>query len=284
MCQTADQPHQRLLLIVDQFEELFTLCDDHQQRRQFIDNLLNAVQSGKQGRLKLVLNLRADFYAHAVEYESLQHLLENGQQIVRAMSRDELREAIEKPAQEEGWHFQPGLVEQILNDAGSEPGALPLLSHALQETWNRREGRTMTLNGYQQAGGVRGAIAKTADAVYANLSPDQQALARTIFLRLTELGEGTEDTRRRVWQSELVRRVEEQEIVVALIQRLADARLITTDTLREQGGDVREVVEVSHEALIREWPALREWLDENREWLRLHRRVSVDPREWVEAG
>ncbi|MBK8905346.1 MAG: hypothetical protein IPM53_29455 [Anaerolineaceae bacterium] len=283
MRQLADEPNGRLLLVVDQFEELFTQCEDKEVRQQFIDNLAKAVQSGKECRLKLVLTLRADFYAFAVQYESLRPLLKTGQEIVGEMSEAELRQAIERPAKEEDWQFQAGLVEIILRDVGQEPGALPLLSHALQETWRRREGREMTLAGYQAAGGVRGAIAKTADAVYADLSAEQQTLARTIFLHLTELGEGTEDTRRRVWQTELVRRPEEQETVAALLQQLANARLITTDTLRGQGSEVREVVEVSHEALIREWPALRVWLDENREWLRFQRRLSRDAREWLAA-
>lgn len=141
----------RLLLVVDQFEELFTQCDDPEERRLFVDNLINAVGSGKQGRLSLVLTLRADFYAHAVEYEALVPLLEAQQKIVEAMKPAELRRAIEGPLDNSDWEFQPGLADEILEDVGAEPGALPLLSHALLETWRRREGRTLTLAGYRAA-------------------------------------------------------------------------------------------------------------------------------------
>ena len=120
------------------------------------------------------------------------------------MSREELRAAIEKPAAQNGWDFEPGLVDAILDDVEGEAGSLPLLSHALLETWKRRSGRTLTFAGYHAAGGVQGAIAHTADAVYAELPPDQQAIARNIFLRLTTLGEGTQDTRRRAPLPELL--------------------------------------------------------------------------------
>ena len=280
----AGQTYSRLLLVVDQLEELFTQCDDPDERQLFVENLVTAVQSGKQGRLSLILALRADFYAYAVQYETLRPLLETQQKIVGAMNPAELRQAIEGPAAQTEWKFQAGLVETILQDVGHEPGALPLLSHALQETWKKREGRTMTLAGYQAVGGVRQAIATTADAVYAQLPLYQQSLARTIFLRLTELGEGTEDTRRRVLQTELVRRPEEQATVIDLLQTLVQARLVTTNTLHEPGGNVYEVVEVAHEALIRQWPALRTWLDENRDWLRLHRQLTEAAMEWQAEG
>lgn len=124
----------RILLVVDQFEELFTQCDDPEERRLFVENLVCAAESGKQGRLSLILTLRADFYAHAVQYEGLRPLLETRQKIVGAMNGDELRRAIEAPTAQDNWQFQPGLVETMLQDVGREPGALPLLSHALRET------------------------------------------------------------------------------------------------------------------------------------------------------
>ncbi len=271
----------RLLLVVDQFEELFTQCDDEDMRRQFVENLVHAVSSGKQGRLTLVLTLRADFYAYAVQFEALRPLLETRQKIIGAMTRAELQQAIEAPAEAEGWTFQPGLVETILADVGAsenrqpEPGALPLLSHALLETWQRREGRMMTLAGYQAAGGVRRAIATTADTVYAQLTPEQQAIARNIFLRLTELGEGTEDTRRRVQLDELLPQTQQASEVKNVLAHLADKRLVTTD---------EDSAEVAHEALIREWPTLRKWLDENREGLWIQRQLTAEAREWQATG
>jgi formylglycine-generating enzyme required for sulfatase activity len=269
----------RCLLIVDQFEELFTQCRDAAAREMFVGNLVTAVISGQQARLSLILTLRADFYAQAVQLEALRPLLETRQKIIGAMTPDELRQAIEGPATKEHWALQPGLVETMLQDAGREPGALPLLSHALQETWARREGRTLTLAGYQAAGGVRRAIAQTADAVYASLTPEQQTIARNIFLRLTELGEGTEDTRRRVALAELLPEGEGETAVRDLLDLLARKRLVTLN--RETA---HTHAEVAHEALIREWPALRDWLDENRDGLRLHRQLTEAAGAWGAHG
>ena len=197
------------------------------------------------------------------------------------MTADELRQAIEQPAIRNGWELEPGLVDLILRDAGAseghspEPGALPLLEHALLETWQRRRGRKLTLNGYAEAGGVHSAIAKTADSVFTQLSPDQQLLARRIFLRLTELGEGTQDTRRRAPLSELTPSPETESQMAGLLKLLADARLITLS---------EDNAEVAHEALIREWPTLREWLREDREGLRLHRRLTEQAQAWAKGN
>jgi hypothetical protein len=199
-----------LLLLVDQFEELFTLCRDPQERQAFVDNLLFAAgfdpqgQDAGDGPVFVILTLRADFYHHCAAYDGLRSAMEKYQAYIGQMNAAELRRAVEQPALDAGWEFESGLVDLMLRDAGSEPGALPLLSHALLETWKRRRGRTMTLSGYHEAGGVRGAIAKTAEAVYQHLNPERQMIARNIFLRLTELGEGTQDTRRRAGLDELV--------------------------------------------------------------------------------
>ena len=266
----------RLLLVIDQFEELFTLCHDEFEREAFIDNLLTALAPlpslgegpGVRAEVTLVLTLRADFYAHLAQYPELREAVAQQQEYIGPMTADELRRAIEEPAKCGGWEFEPGLIDLILRDVGDEPGALPLLSHALLETWQRRSGHTMTLKGYAEAGGVRGAIACTAEAIYQQLSPEQQSLAHHIFLELTELGEGTEDTRRRVKIEDLIAQADQMRLLVTI---LANARLITT------GADT---VEVAHEALIREWPRLRDWLNEDREGLRLHRHLSEAANEW----
>jgi formylglycine-generating enzyme required for sulfatase activity len=200
--------------------------------------------------------------------------LEKHQANIGAMTADERREAIVRPAEMNGWDFQPGLVDLILQDVGEEPGALPLLSHALLETWKRRQGRTMTLQGYHDAGGVKKAITQTADNVYDHLSPEEQAIAGAIFLRLTELGEGMQDTRRRVKMEELTE-TKEQEAVAKVLKTLTDARLVTAQ---------QDSVEVAHEALIREWGKLRKWLDEDRESLRLHRHLTESATEWQRRG
>ena len=274
----------RLLLIVDQFEELFTLCRDRADRKAFVDNLLAAAMPD--GVTTVILTLRADFYAHCAEFENLRQALATHQVYIGAMSEAELRQAIEAPAAQGGWELEPGLVDLMLEDVAQEPGALPLLSHALLETWKRRSGRTLTLAGYQASGRVQGAIAKTADSTLAGLTPQQQAIARSIFLRLTELGEGVQDTRRRVPMEELTPTLDAATDVMTVLQMLQNARLVTTVREEPREGEQVEAapntyVDVAHEALIREWPALKEWLADDREGLRTHRRLTEAAQEWV---
>jgi WD40 repeat protein/class 3 adenylate cyclase len=267
----SDQPGAvKLLLVVDQFEEIFALCRDEDERRQFINALLYAVEA-EEGRTIVVPTVRADFYGRCADYPQLASRMGDGL-LVGPMSEEELRAAMERPAVVVGLRLEPGLAEMILDDVAGEPGALPLLSHALLETFARRRGAELTLSGYAESGGVAGAIAQTADTVYGGLDPEQQALARSIFLRLTELGEeGAQDTRRRVAPAELVRGEGEAPAVEGLLRTLAGARLVTTG---------EDTVEVAHEALIREWPTLRRWLDEDREGLRAHRHLTDAAQEW----
>lgn len=276
---SRSQTPEGLLLVIDQFEELFTLCHSETERGAFIDNLMTATT--EQGKATfVVLALRADFYSHCAPYADLRDALADGQEYIGAMKTDELRRAMEEPAKRGGWELESGLVELLLQDIGAEsghspePGALPLMSHALLETWHRRQGRKLTVSGYLATGGVRGAIADTADDVFQNeFDETQQEIARNIFLRLTQFGEGKDnvDTRRRAAFEELIHRPEDETLVREVLTRLADARLITTDN---------EVAEVAHEALIREWPTLREWLEEDREGLRLHRHLTLAAEAW----
>ncbi|MBI5032479.1 MAG: helix-turn-helix domain-containing protein [Chloroflexi bacterium] len=266
-----------LLLIVDQFEEVFTLCRDETARAAFIEKLLTVAKASDNG-IAIVLALRADFYSHCAQYPQLRQAIAAQQEYIGQMTREELRRAIEEPAKRGGWEFEPGLVDLMLSDVGAggaqdqEPGALPLLSHALLATWEHRRGRTFTLAGYRAAGGVQRAIAETAESVFTDqLNQAQQHLARDIFLRLTELGEGTEDTRRRANLTELVPRAEEAAHTRAVLNTLADARLVMLG---------EDSAEVAHEALIREWSRLREWLNENRESLRLHRHLTEAAQSW----
>lgn len=271
------KPAARLLLVVDQFEELFALCHSEPERAAFIANLLSA-SAERDGPVVVVLTLRADFYAHCAGYPRLRQALARHQQYIGAMDDEELRRAIEQAAERGGWDFEPGLVDLLLHDVGHEPGALPLLSHALLETWQRRRGRTMTMSGYASSRGVRGAIAETAEAVFADqFNRAQQAIARRIFLRLTELGDEPSGagTRRRASISELILRPEEADTTHAVLKALADARLITTS---------EDSAEVAHEALIREWPKLRGWLEDNREGFRLHRQLTEAAQEWQDGN
>ncbi|MGZ9236064.1 MAG: nSTAND1 domain-containing NTPase, partial [Anaerolineales bacterium] len=262
-----------LLLVVDQFEELFALCRSDEERAAFIGSLLTAASEGE-GPVVVLITLRADFYAHCANHIQLREALAKNQEYIGAMSEEELRRAIEEPARRGRWEFEPGLVDLLMHDIGREPGALPLLSHALLETWQRRRGRVMTLSGYTSSGGVRGAIAETAESVFADqFTQAQQEAVRRIFLRLTELGDetATGDTRRRATFNELILNPEETNTTHILLKVLADARLIVTS---------EETVEVAHEALIREWPRLRSWLEDNREGLRLHRQLTESAQEW----
>ncbi|MCO5189198.1 MAG: hypothetical protein M9918_13525 [Anaerolineae bacterium] len=259
----------RFLLVVDQFEELFTQCKDERERAAFVANLVHA--AGAQSAITVLPSLRADFYDRVSEFPALTDLVSQQQEYVKPMAQEDLVRVIFEPAQRGGWQLVDGLVEQILDDAGHEPGRLPLLSHALLETWERRRGVVMTLGGYRAAGGVEGAIAHTADATLAHMSTEQQAIARDIFLSLTELGEGAEDTRRVASLTEL-EAGKDAAAVANVLEMLVRARLITTDA-----GEV----EVAHEALIRRWPRLKdEWLPDNRERLRFERQLAHDAAIW----
>ena len=260
------------LLIVDQLEEVFTLCPDEGSRATFVDSLMDLREARS---ASLVVALRADFYGRCADYPRLAAALAEHQHLLGPMRIDELRRAIESPARTAGLRLEAGLVDAMLADVEGEPGALPLLSHALYESWARRDGRVLTLAGYRAAGGVRGAIAHTAEEVFVACSPQEQALMRRMFLRLTELGETTEDTRRRVSLPELIPEGEGGGQATAVLEQLAGSRLLVV-------GD--DTAEIAHEALIREWPRLRGWLAEDREELRILRLLATAARSWEENG
>lgn len=274
------RPH--MLLVIDQFEELFTQARGAEERQAFLDNLLAAVDPQDERPLTVVIILRADFYAQVAQYDRLRELVSQHQEFIGAMSRAELVDAIVGPLNKGNWKIQEGLVKVILDDVGYEPGALPLLSHALLETWKRRRGRTLTLSGYVEAGGVSGAVRETAEAVFRQrLTPEQQPVARMIFLRLAELGQDSQDTRRRASFSELITRASDEMTIQAVLNILTEARLVTVNTL-EPGA--QKVVEVSHESLIREWPTLRQWLEEDRQGLILQRQFTEAAADWQRLG
>ena len=258
----------RELVVVDQFEELYTLCEDPARRGAYIDGLL-ALPS------PVVVGVRADLYGKLSDHSQLARAVADNQILLGAMSDEELEQAITAPARVAGLRIEPGLVELILRDVAREPGALPLLSHALRVTWEQRDGRTLTVEGYRASGGVASAIAQTADSVVEALPPNRQGLMRNLLLRLTELGEGIEDTRRRVAVDELVPEGASPKEVESLLDRLAEARLVTLG---------EGTAEVAHEVLIREWPTLRAWLEEDRAGIRLHRQLGDAARLWDAGG
>lgn len=262
----GDPPDADLVLVVDQFEEIFTLCHDAEQRAGFIDSLLTAARTAN-SRCRVVIGVRADFYAHCTAHPGLVDALNVAQVTVGPMTPEELRLAIVQPAARRGCAVETALLAELVAQANGKVGALPLLSHALLETWRRRRGNTLTLAGYQGAGGLDGALGRTAETVYGGLSARQQDSARHLMLRLTALGDGTEDTGRRVSRAEL----DDDPQTWTVLDRLVHARLVAVD---------RDSVQITHEALIRAWSRLREWLAEDREGLRLHRKLTEATNTW----
>ena len=271
-------------MLVDQFEEVFTLCNDEAERRDFIANLLHAATVAG-GRTIVVLTMRADFYPRCASYADLAAALSDHQVLVGPMTEDELRRAIDRPARLAGLEPEPGLVELLVDDIRGRAGALPLLQFALQEVWRRREDYRLTIRTYREIGQIEGALQRKADAVYGSFTPEQQELCRRVFLRLVQPGEGSEDTRRRASLRELLPDDPTQAgAVQAIISRLADpeSRLLTTE--RQQTASGEGTLEVAHEALIRGWPQLRKWIETDRAGLRTHLRLTDAAKEWADAA
>ncbi|MER5933565.1 DNA-binding protein [Streptomyces sp. NPDC002054] len=259
-------------LIVDQFEELFTLCHDATERTRFIDALLEAGAPGR--RLRVVLGVRADFYARCLEHAGLAAAIRDASLPVGRMTPAELRQAITKPAAARGLIVERALTEALVEEVSAHTGGLPMLSHALLETWRRRRGRTLTLEAYERAGGIRGAIAQSAEAAYTRLGPAQAETARQIMLRMITPGVGVADTRRPTPRAELeaIRTVREANTVLEILSR---ARLISLD---------EDTADLAHEALITSWPRLHDWIEEDRETLRLHRWLTEAAAAWDSVG
>ncbi|WP_445519977.1 nSTAND1 domain-containing NTPase [Streptomyces sp. NEAU-174] len=261
-------------LVVDQMEELYTLCADPAERTRFIDRILSA--QAPDSRLRVLIAVRADFFGHLVGHRPLADALRDATLLVPPMNRDELREAIVKPAQAAGLIVERALTARIIDEVDGEPGALPLMSHALLETWYRRKGRALSLTAYEAVGGIHGAVAQTAEDLYTDLSSDQAACARRILLRLVTPGEGAQDTRRPAPREELETATSATSAATAaVLERLVKARLVIPD-----GGTVH----LAHEALIAAWPRLRKWIDDARERLRLHRQLTEAAYSWQTLG
>ncbi|MFF0079349.1 helix-turn-helix domain-containing protein [Streptomyces canus] len=258
-------------VIVDQFEEVFTLCHDAAERARFIDLLLTARQP--ESRLRVLLAVRGDFYGRCAEHRELADALRDANLLTGAMSRTELRDAVVKPATAAGLTVERALTTRLVEEIADAPGGLPLLSHALLETWRRRRGKTLTMAGYEAAGCLDGAIAKTAEEIYGRFTEAQAAAARRVLLRMVAPGDGTSDTRRPVEREELGDTGRDD--TAQVVEALTGARLLTLD------GDT---VEIAHEALLTAWPRLRGWIEEDRDRLRVHRNLTEAAHAWQELG
>ncbi|WP_250402850.1 nSTAND1 domain-containing NTPase [Streptomyces cellostaticus] len=271
--------HGPAVLLVDQFEEIFTHCTDQEERHAFVARLVSGAAGDGHGPrpTPVVLAVRADFLHRCIAVPGLAGVMGRGSLVLGPMTEPELRQAITGPARAAGLELEPGLVETLLRDLGvrggrHDAGALPFLAHTLQATWAQGDGRRMTLAGYQASGGIRDAVANTAQGVYDALDPEQRQAARRLLLRLVIVDEGGEAVRRRVNEDELAH--EGGPARVAL-RRLVEQRLVTADD---------GVVQITHEALVRAWDLLREWLVEDRDWLRVRRDLTAAAESWQALG
>jgi ABC-type glycerol-3-phosphate transport system substrate-binding protein/DNA-binding SARP family transcriptional activator len=274
---TLPDDYSPLLLIIDQFEELFTQTADG-TAAAFLDALGAAVED-RQGRLRVLVTLRADFYDRPLGHRRIGELLRIGTEVITPMSPEELEQAIDGPAARWGVRFEPRLVAEIVADVADRSGALPLLQYALTELFDRRHGEVIETSAYHAMGRVSGALARRAEELYAGLDPAAQATTRQVLLRLVSLGDGVEVTRRRVLRHELS----------ALDGASADVVLDTFGRHRLLSFDRDPItrgptVEIAHEALLSAWQRLRDWIDDSREELRQQRRLAAAAAEWQASG
>ena len=255
-----------MVLVVDQCEEALTLCPDRDEQARFFNALAERAE-----RCQLVVAIRADRLGELSAHPSFARFVQRGFMLIGAMGDEDLRAAIEGPARQAGLLLEPGLVDLLVGEVEGEPGALPLLSHALRRTWQEREGRTLTVAGYRKTGGIRGAVAHTAEELYQRLPAEQQPLLRDILLRLVAVSPDGEPARMQVPRRALAA----DAVHEGLIEQVVAARLMTTD------GDL---VELAHEALARAWPRLRGWLDDDVDGQRILRHLAGAADTWDTMG
>ncbi|MEA3440198.1 MAG: hypothetical protein U9R58_07940 [Chloroflexota bacterium] len=276
-----EDPDVELVLVIDQFEEIFTLVTDEALRVHFLESIVTAIVDPA-SRLRVVITMRTDFLDQSLRYIDFGELIRQQSEMVLPLSPDELELAIVAPAQRAGLVFETRLVERIMREIGDQPGGLPLLQYSLTELFERREGNRLTIRAYEDFGGVMGALGYRAEEIYATLDSPGKDAARQVFLRLVTLGEGVEDTRRRIERIELDNlQGVEQDDVERMIEDYGRHRLLTFD---RHPNTRRATVEVAHEAVLREWRRLRRWLDESRVDLHLQRVLTNFTAEWEESG
>jgi WD40 repeat protein/serine/threonine protein kinase len=272
-----------LVLVVDQFEELFTLTDDEIVRRHFLDILATAVTDGR-SRIRVIVALRADYYDRPLHYPLFGDLVRRHMETILPLSVEELEQAIVRPAEQAGVACETGLAAAIIDDVLYQPGGLPLLQYALTELFERRQERALTRQAYQTIGGVAGALAGRAEELFREQNEEGQEAIRQLFLRLVAIDEGKDglpDTRRRVLRIELNAISADEDLVDDIINSYGAHRLLTLDN---DPASRRPTVELAHEALLREWGRLRFWLEESRDDLYQHQRLQKLTQEWLEEN
>jgi DNA-binding SARP family transcriptional activator/ABC-type glycerol-3-phosphate transport system substrate-binding protein len=268
-----------LLLLIDQFEELFLLVKDRAERSRFARNLVEAVEDPV-ARLTVVLTLRADLFDHPLAEPGFGELVVAGLVSVPPLTPPQLETACVRPAARVGVTVEPELAAELVVDVAERPGALPLFEYALTELFEARTGGTLTLEAYRGIGGLRGALARRADETFEGLGAEERLAARQLFLRLVTIGEGVEDARRRVRRAELDELPLAAAAVGTVLDRFGQARLLAFDRDPVHGAPT---VEVAHEALLRAWPRLRSWIDGSRDDLRLHGDLAAEAAVWERA-
>ncbi|SCF62055.1 NACHT and WD repeat domain-containing protein [Streptomyces sp. Ncost-T10-10d] len=274
-------PSAGLIVVVDQFEEVFTACGDEAERQWLIDVLDRLARPT--GGAVVVLGVRADFYAACTAHPQLRAALRAGPVLLEPMTEDELKDAIRRPAGNVGLDIEDGLVEVLLTELGtvggpvgtSTTGRLPLLAHALRATWQQRHGHTLTVDGYRVTGGIQGAIAITANRLYDTLPLPYQEAARWVFLRLVIVGRDADDSRRRVRYDELLRHAPDREAAARVLDDFTRGRLLTRD---------EDTVVMTHEVLIRAWPRLRGWIEHDRSGNLVRQDLEDAAALWEQAG
>ena len=269
-----------LVLLIDQFEELFTLVEDEETRARFLDSLVAAV-ADPHSRMRVIATLRADFYDRPLLHPGLAEHVRTQTQTVLPLSSEELERAISGPAERVGVVAERVLVAEMVGDVMGQPGALPLLQYALTETFERRRDGTLTLEGYRETGGVTGALARRAEQLYAQMTTPAKDAARQLFLRLVTIGQGSEDTRRLVPMAELASLPIDGDAMESVIDSFGGHRLLSFDRDPDSRGPT---IEVAHEALLREWGRLRGRIDGARDDVIMRRRLESEAGEWQRAG
>ncbi|MFQ3680742.1 AAA family ATPase [Roseiflexus sp.] len=276
----AADGNEPVVLVIDQLEEMFTLTDDETERHAFIEAIA-ALAGHPSPRHTVLMTMRSDFESFIALESSLQRLIEQARVQLLPLSASEMREAIERPAELVGLKFEQGVVDALLHDTLGEPAALPLLQFSLLKLWEARDRNRVTWQAYQQIGGGRQALARSADALYNSLIPEDQVTARRILMRMVRPGEGLEITSHRIRRDQLYRTGEARDRVDRVLERLIAARLLRLTPDDAPGG---AQVEIAHEALVRNWPTLVGWLEDERAAIATRRRLEAKAAEWIRLG